>query len=82
MNTYAVVQAAFKWFTRSGHAGNPEGMLNVGLCYTNGVGVPESKKMADEWLTKASQLGLDKAVKMTYLRSDPRLKAEWNLTRN
>lgn len=48
---------AAKWFSLSAGGGDDTGQMNLGLLYEFGVGVPQSRALAQKWLTKAKKQG-------------------------
>jgi serine/threonine protein kinase/TPR repeat protein len=52
-----VPEESFQWFNRAGEAGDPEGMVQAGLLYSNGLGVEKDLAKAVELFTKAAEKG-------------------------
>jgi TPR repeat protein len=48
---------AFEWFLRSARAGCSLAFFNLGLCYSEGLGVPVSANEALTWYGKGAELG-------------------------
>ena len=48
---------AFRCFQESAQLGNPAGMNNLSVCYSNGDGVAQDKTKSFEWMKKAAEAG-------------------------
>lgn len=54
-NNYA---EAVKWYRKSAEQGNAVAQYNLGNCYYDGNGVPQSYEGAVKWLRKAAEQGV------------------------
>ncbi|MEP6828628.1 MAG: tetratricopeptide repeat protein [Aestuariivirga sp.] len=48
---------ALKWYRKAADQGYSDGMLNVGVVYSLGEGVPHDDAIAVEWYRRAAELG-------------------------
>ncbi len=55
-------QKAFKYYQMAAAQGHGYGMLNLGLCYVNGDGTAKNLTLAEEWLRKAADAGVEEAI--------------------
>ncbi len=58
----APVLEARSWFERSATGGNGEAMVNLGLYYEEGTGVPRDLQIAATWYRAAARRGVDRAM--------------------
>lgn len=54
-------EKAFYWWKKAAEQGNPEAQVQLGLCYSGGIGVEKSKSKAIYWLRKACENFNDEA---------------------
>jgi len=52
-------RAALEWFLRAAIRGDREAMYRVGVAYAYGDGVEADRKLADIWIDRSEELGLD-----------------------
>ncbi|MDR1519150.1 MAG: sel1 repeat family protein [Planctomycetota bacterium] len=49
-------QLAFKWFSRAAQGGCPQAMYHLGLCHSEGYGVPKNPGQSYSWYKKSAEL--------------------------
>ena len=53
------MQRAFEYYSRAALAGDFQSYYEIGRMYYHGIGVQRNRKLADIWLDKAKELGIN-----------------------